>query len=312
VGKTIALRAVVTDSRGDEFTVQKAMAAAVANVNDAPTGVVSISGNLVQGQTLSASHTLADLDGMPSSGAGVLRYQWRADGLAIAGATAATYTLTQAEVGKSLSVQAQYTDLQGSPESVSSAASAAVANVNDAPAGGLQITGSAAQGQVLSVSQTLSDLDGIPTTGAGALRYQWKADDVDIAGATSASYTLTQAMVGQRISVSASYVDGLGQAESVSSVATTAVLNVNDAPQGGVFISGTAVQPRRHTDQRLRCHGLPMAGRRCGHQRGHGHHLHAHAGRGGQDPQGQCKLCRRLWSAGKREQPADHGGEQPQ
>ena len=39
-----------------------------------------------------------------------MSYQWSAAGVAITGATAATYTLTQAEVGKNITVAAGYTD----------------------------------------------------------------------------------------------------------------------------------------------------------------------------------------------------------
>ena len=60
---------------------------------------------------LTASNTLADEDGL-----GEISYQWSADGEAISGATSATYTLTQSEVGKKITVTASYTDEQGTAE----------------------------------------------------------------------------------------------------------------------------------------------------------------------------------------------------
>ena len=51
----------------------------------------------------------------------------------------ATYVLTEAEVGKAMTVEASYTDGHGTAKSVSSGATAAVANVNDAPTGGVTI-----------------------------------------------------------------------------------------------------------------------------------------------------------------------------
>jgi hypothetical protein len=105
---------------------------AVGNVNDAPAGSVSISGIAEQNKTLTASHNLTDLDGIPTT-AGAISFQWRAGGINITGATASTYTLTQAEVGKTITVTASYTDLQGAAESVTSAATTVVTNVNDAP-----------------------------------------------------------------------------------------------------------------------------------------------------------------------------------
>ena len=63
-------------------------------VNDAPTGSVTITGTATEDQTLTASNTLADADGL-----GTISYQWQRDGVDIAGATGTTYTLGDADVG---------------------------------------------------------------------------------------------------------------------------------------------------------------------------------------------------------------------
>jgi uncharacterized delta-60 repeat protein len=242
VGKAITLAANFTDQQGTSESVTSSATAAVANINDAPTGSVTITGTASQGQVLSAANSLTDIDGIPSSGVDSVAYQWLADSVNISGAIGASFTLTQAQVGKVISAKANYTDLQGTAESVTSAASAAVDNINDAPAGSVTITGTATQGQVLSASNTLADLDGIPSTGAGAVTYQWLANGVNIGGATNSTLTLTQAQVGKAISVKASYTDQQGTAESVTSSATAAVANINDAPTGSVTITGTATQ----------------------------------------------------------------------
>jgi Ca2+-binding RTX toxin-like protein len=100
-----------------------ALSTSITPVNDAPTGGVSISGNPTVGQVLTASNTLADNDGIPSSG---VNYQWWADFSSITGATNRTYILTAAEIGKKITVTAAYRDNQGKAESVMSAATAAV------------------------------------------------------------------------------------------------------------------------------------------------------------------------------------------
>jgi hypothetical protein len=100
----------------------------VANINDLPTGSVSISGTPTQGQTLAAGNSLADADGL-----GTISYQWLADDSDISGTTSSTLTLTQAHVGKAISVKASYTDVLGTAEGKTSTATALVANVNDAP-----------------------------------------------------------------------------------------------------------------------------------------------------------------------------------
>jgi Ca2+-binding RTX toxin-like protein len=91
-------------------------------VNDAPTGSVTITGTPTQGQTLTAASTLADVDGL-----GTIAYQWKAAGVVISGATASTFVLTSAQVGKAITVSASYTDGKGTAETKTSIATAAVA-----------------------------------------------------------------------------------------------------------------------------------------------------------------------------------------
>ncbi len=64
MGKTITVVARYTDGGGTSESAASAPTGAVVNLNDAPTGSVSISGTPVQGGTLTASHTLADADGL--------------------------------------------------------------------------------------------------------------------------------------------------------------------------------------------------------------------------------------------------------
>jgi hypothetical protein len=178
-----------------------------------PTGNVTISGTFTQGQVLTATNSLADLDGM-----GTVTYQWQAGSTNIVGATNAIYALTQAEVGKSITVLASYTDGQGTAESVRSASTSNIANINDAPIGTVSVSGTALKEQALTASNNLADADGL-----GPITYQWQAGGTNIVGATSAAYTLTQAEVGKAITVIASYTDGQGTLESVASSATQTV-----------------------------------------------------------------------------------------
>ena len=158
---------------------------------------------------------LADADGLGIT----LSYQWSRDGSPIDGATSDNYTLTQEDVGAAITVEASYTDGEGTAESVTSAATSPVANVNDDPTGGVTITGVAAEDEVLTAdTSTLADADGL-----GALSYQWSRDGSPIDGATSSTYTLVQDDIGAAITVEVSYTDGEGTAESVTSAATSAV-----------------------------------------------------------------------------------------
>ena len=85
----------------------------ITPVNNAPTGTITISGVPAPDLTLYATNTIADLDGL-----GPISYQWFADNVAIVGATASAFTLTLDQVGKTLTVQAMYTDLLGNLETV--------------------------------------------------------------------------------------------------------------------------------------------------------------------------------------------------
>jgi Ca2+-binding RTX toxin-like protein len=101
-------------------------------VNDAPTGGVSISGALVQGQVLNAdTHTLGDVDGL-----GTLHYQWLRGGVAIAGAPdAAAYTTVLADVGATISLRVSYTDADHTAESVLSPSTTTIGAPLTPPAG---------------------------------------------------------------------------------------------------------------------------------------------------------------------------------
>ena len=230
VGMTITVLALYNDGRGTPETVASAARGPVANLNDPPTGQVSISGIVTQGQLLTAVSDLADIDGL-----GTLGYQWQAAGAPIAGATGSVFRLTESQVGKAITVVVGYTDGQGSVESVTSAATAPVGNLNDAPTGALSIVGEPTRGTTLTVSSTLADPDGL-----GGFSHQWKAAGVDIAGATGASFTLTDAQVGQAISVTVRYTDGHGSLETVTSDATAPAAIAINGTGGPDSLTGSA------------------------------------------------------------------------
>lgn len=213
-------------------SASKTFTLVIQNENDQAIGDLLISGIASQGKTLTLNTTaIADEDGL-----GTFSYQWFADGKAIAGTDQSTYTLTQAEVGKVLSAEISYTDGHSTVETVSSAATDAVTNVNDVVSGVVTIRGTVKLGETLHADATgLSDEDGI-----GAFSYQWQANGVDIEGATAADFTLTSAEIGKALSVVVSYTDDFGGQEHASSSATQAIPGINNAPTGSVVLSGHA------------------------------------------------------------------------
>ena len=229
VGAMISVVARYTDGGGTNESISSTAVGPIANVNDLPTGTVTISGIPTEDQILTAANTLADNDGL-----GIITYQWQRDGVDITGATATTYTLSDADVGTNISVVASYTDGHGTNENVSSTAVGPIANIDDAPTGSVTISGIPTEDQILTAANTLADNDGL-----GIITYQWHRSGVDITGATGTTYTLSDADVGTLVSVVASYTDGHGTLENVSSTAVGPIANVNDLPSGAVNIAGS-------------------------------------------------------------------------
>jgi Ca2+-binding RTX toxin-like protein len=208
VGKQVRVVVTTTDALAGSSAFES-QPVTIANGNDAPQGSVSITEMAKQGETLTASNTISDADGL-----GTISYQWQADGLDIAGATGAAFILTQAQVGKAITVVASYTDQQGSAESVTSAPTEFVANRIDPPTGQLELTGLRVEGSILSVVGVPYDLDGIPAPGQpGALTWQWYADDLMIDHASGRSLELSAEHVGRVVHAQAVWTDLWGAAE---------------------------------------------------------------------------------------------------
>ncbi|MCX7217203.1 MAG: hypothetical protein NTZ96_12925 [Burkholderiales bacterium] len=226
-----------TDTKGYLESVNVTSAQTVANVNDLVKGSVTITGAATEGTTLSVNAAITDVDGL-----GALRYQWLANGKAIAGATSSTLQLAQSHVGAMISVNVSYTDGGGFAESLTSVVTAKVANVNNAPTGAAAVTGLAAEYSTLTLTtSTIADVDGL-----GKFTLQWQRlvgnNWVDIAKANAATYKLVASDIGSQVRAKVSYVDLQKTAEVVYSTATAPVANVNDRPVGVPTIVGTLVE----------------------------------------------------------------------
>lgn len=120
---SLDIKVTATDESGastsDVFTLT------VTNTNDSPTGVVLIEGTAINGNTLTATNTLNDADGL-----GTITYQWYSGDNAISGATGNTFLVSNAQEGQAISVKASYTDTHGTSESVSSGATPYGATLN--------------------------------------------------------------------------------------------------------------------------------------------------------------------------------------
>jgi hypothetical protein len=243
VGKVITVTASYTDGARNFETITSGATSAVSNVNDSPTGTISIYGSVAQKYTdVSVANSLADQDGL-----GQFSYAWKIDSTLVGNQSTLQIFPDQSDVGKTLTVTVSYVDGFGNQESITSAGRI-IANTNDKPHGSVNISGGFGtpftstwtiyQGQILTASNDLTDNDGI-----GTISYQWKANGVNIVGATNATLTLIQLQVGKIISVTANYIDSFGATEPVESSSTSnSIKNINDAPTGIVTINGNTVQ----------------------------------------------------------------------
>ena len=122
-GKSITVRITYTDHTGKVESVISPPTAVVDSGNDGGanhSGQVTLHGKAAVGETLTT--TVSDADGMPE----IIQYTWMADGKAIEGANGSSYTITAADIGKVISVQAYYYDNAGHEEVVLSNATGAV------------------------------------------------------------------------------------------------------------------------------------------------------------------------------------------
>jgi VCBS repeat-containing protein len=100
---------------GNLDSASAAVSLTISNVNDPPTGKVTITPAAPEvGGYATASNNLADIDGL-----GVIKYQWRIDGKNLPGVTAEQIVVNYAP-NSQLSVVASYTDSGGTIESVES------------------------------------------------------------------------------------------------------------------------------------------------------------------------------------------------
>jgi len=195
------------------------------------TGPPIISGSAVEGATLTT--TSGSWSGTPPF---TFVYAWlRCDSggascAAIAGETGQTYVLASADVGSTIRVQVTATDASGPPASTAESLATAVVTAAVAPASTAEpaVSGSTIEGQTLTATNgTWTGTEPITYT------YQWVRCGADgglpdgsncvfIATATSSTYTLVSADLGQRmrVRVTASNVAG---SQTVASNATTTV-----------------------------------------------------------------------------------------
>ena len=201
-GKSI--KAVITykDSEGfDETVTTSSSKIPFFDNGDAS---FSITGTAAVGNTLSINEDSADPDGT-----GTLSYSWQTSNdnstWSVVG-TNSTYTVGMSEEGKYIRAVISYQDAQGFDETVTTSTSSI--SFIDSGDASFSITGTAAVGNTLSISEDSADPDG-----SGTLSYSWQTSSDNstwsVVG-TNATYTVRAGEDGKYIRAVISYQDAQG------------------------------------------------------------------------------------------------------
>ncbi len=245
-GKTIKVKVSFTDDEGNAEMLTSAATDAVSPAptpNNPATGAPTISGTAQVGETLAAETSgINDDDGLDNV---AYTYQWLSSrDTEIQGATDRTYTLAATDEGKAIKVRVSFTDDANNQETLTSAATAAVAAAptpNSPATGAPTISGTAQVGETLTANTSeVADSDGLSSV---QYEYQWLADDAEISGATGSTYTVAAADEGKAIKVEVSFTDDAGNNEgaliSAATEAVAAAPTPNNPATGVPAISGT-------------------------------------------------------------------------
>ncbi len=197
------------------------------------------------GSVLEDEPLIADLTSIiDKDGIGEVNVVWKLsnDGSSyrtIPGATNQSFTPRQEHVGKTLRVVLTYLDGQGNLETLTSAPTTPVVNVNDKPTGVVRLTGESAEDSALILD--ISDV--YDEDGMGPFNFTWQRtspntgwenyteDDTEV-------LNLRQEHVSYTYRVRVEYIDGFDNREVIYSNESEAVRNVDDPVLGDVVIMG--------------------------------------------------------------------------
>ena len=209
IGKTIFVSVDYIDGLGNAELVNSAN---TNIINTPPT--LDITGTTHVGEVLTANLT-------DNNGFNDVQYIW----IRIDGATETTiqnilnqntYTLVEDDAGKTIKVNAQYTDFNNFNEDIMSSETSEI-NGN----GKVEVIGIFAKGQQLTANVT--DPNGIN----GAVTYQWiRINDANSStniGINSSNYTSVDDDIGKTIKVQVQYTDYLNKIENIESTPTISI-----------------------------------------------------------------------------------------
>ena len=184
------LTVTVTGSRPGYAPIEKTSAASATVTGGVltPASAPRITGTNTVGSTLTA--TVAGWGPSPVA----LKYTWKRDGIAIAGAVAPTYLLVNDDAGSSITVTVTGGKIGFTEVERSSATTSMIT-------GGIFAAPLPTVAGTPLIGSTLTATAGAWTPAPTTVTYQWSRSGAPIAGATSANYTLTVADIDAAITV---------------------------------------------------------------------------------------------------------------
>lgn len=211
LGKKLSVRVTGSGFLDTPGTATSAQTVAVENPAVRNLSLPTITG------TLKIDNTVGSSTGTWSPGGGTYTRQWFADGVAISGATAATYKITAAEVSKKLSVRVTAAKEGYATGVATSALSTAVQPGVITNLGVPTIYGN------LKVGQTVGANPGSWSPLPTAYTYRWFANGVLIPGVTTKTFVPDQTLFGKTLKVEVTGTK-TGYASAASQSASSAAL----------------------------------------------------------------------------------------
>ena len=172
-----------------------------------------------------------------TAGSDKVFYQWKKDGVAISGATSATYTISSAKTSDAGNYTATVSNSAGSV--TSSAATLTVTAAATAPS-------IATQPSAATVTAGSTATFSVVASGTATLTYQWRKDGTAISGATSSTYTINPTAASDAGSYTVAVTNGAGTVLSqaaelliipAGTAAMHSVVGGGYSPGGAVVIS---------------------------------------------------------------------------
>jgi hypothetical protein len=163
-----------------------------------------------------------------AAGTAPLTYQWFRDAVPVAGATAATFSITAVQAANAGVYTVAVTNVAGTVTSAG-----ATLAVSPAPIAPIILTPPSSQTVSVGQSVTLS----VVVTGTPPFTYQWKQNGANIPGTTASSFVLAQAQLSDGGGYSVAVTNAVGTVTSL-----TATLTVTPAATAPTLLQGPVSQ----------------------------------------------------------------------